>query len=267
MERRKEEGKKKGTEGRKEEGRTKEERNGGKEGRKEEGKEGWKEEGRKIWWESQQRDSVWGVGWWHERVAVNVVPSNKGDIIGALFYRVAQHQHYILHYLAMKPKTGQSKLFADALGCNDLASLKECASKKSISEIILAQVRVKSSMMLSPFAPVVDGHFLKVVKKIQNPIPVCNIPVCNIPVCNIPVCNIPVCNIPVCNIPVCNIPVCNIPVCNIPVCNIPVCNIPVCNIPVCNIPVFNIPVCNIPVCKMKGIYVQFEMECNKLKQY
>ena len=52
------------------------------------------------------------------------------------------------------------RMFADVLGCSDISQLKQCALKKSVAEIILAQVKVKSAMMLSPFAPVVDGHFL-----------------------------------------------------------------------------------------------------------
>ena len=51
------------------------------------------------------------------------------------------------------------RLFADALGC-DLSSLKKCALQKTVSEILQAQLKVKSIMMLSPFAPVVDGYFL-----------------------------------------------------------------------------------------------------------
>ncbi|XP_031571703.1 uncharacterized protein LOC116305864 [Actinia tenebrosa] len=55
----------------------------------------------------------------------------------------------------------RAKMFADALGCPELSDLKNCATKKNISEIITAQLKVNSTMLLAPFAPVVDGNFLK----------------------------------------------------------------------------------------------------------
>ncbi|XP_031571705.1 acetylcholinesterase-like [Actinia tenebrosa] len=54
-----------------------------------------------------------------------------------------------------------AKMFADALRCPTLSDLKNCAMKKNISEIITAQLKVNPTLMLAPFAPVVDGHFLE----------------------------------------------------------------------------------------------------------
>ena len=52
-----------------------------------------------------------------------------------------------------------SRRFAKALGC-DVSSLKECAKKKSVQEILSAQLKVFSEPNFLSFAPVVDGYFL-----------------------------------------------------------------------------------------------------------
>ena len=45
------------------------------------------------------------------------------------------------------------------MGC-DVSSLKECAKKKTLQEILKAQLNVTSELNFLPFAPVVDGYFL-----------------------------------------------------------------------------------------------------------
>ena len=45
------------------------------------------------------------------------------------------------------------------MGC-DMSSLKECAKKKSVKEILSAQLKVFLEPNFLPFAPVVDGYFL-----------------------------------------------------------------------------------------------------------
>ena len=49
--------------------------------------------------------------------------------------------------------------FAQAVGC-DITSLKACAKKKSVQEILAAQLKVFSEPNFLPLAPVVDGVFL-----------------------------------------------------------------------------------------------------------
>ena len=53
-----------------------------------------------------------------------------------------------------------SRRFAEAVGCDDIYSLKACAKKKSVQEILSAQNKVLSMPNLLAFAPVVDGYLL-----------------------------------------------------------------------------------------------------------
>jgi len=53
----------------------------------------------------------------------------------------------------------RARSFAEAVGC-DMSSLKECAKKKSVKEILSAQLKVFLEPNFLPFAPVVDGYFL-----------------------------------------------------------------------------------------------------------
>jgi len=41
-----------------------------------------------------------------------------------------------------------------------MASLKACAKKKSVQEILVAQLKVFASLNFLSFAPVVDGYFM-----------------------------------------------------------------------------------------------------------
>lgn len=66
----------------------------------------------------------------------------------------------VIHLLIVNFSSWTRK-FADALECPELSDLKNCAMKKSISEIITAQLKVNSTMLLAPFAPVVDGNVLE----------------------------------------------------------------------------------------------------------
>ena len=51
------------------------------------------------------------------------------------------------------------RCFAKAVGC-EMASLKACAKKKSVQELLVAQLKVFASPNFLPFAPVVDGYFM-----------------------------------------------------------------------------------------------------------
>lgn len=61
--------------------------------------------------------------------------------------------HFIFVYV-------YSRRFAEAVGCDDIFSLKACAKKKSVQEILSAQNKVLSMPNLLAFAPVVDGYLL-----------------------------------------------------------------------------------------------------------
>ena len=49
--------------------------------------------------------------------------------------------------------------FAEVLGCEE-SSLKECAKKKTLQEIIDAQIQIYPKEHVLTFCPVVDGYFL-----------------------------------------------------------------------------------------------------------
>ena len=52
-----------------------------------------------------------------------------------------------------------SRRLAQLLGCDE-SSLKECAKKKTLQEIIDAQIQICPKEHVLSFCPVVDGYFL-----------------------------------------------------------------------------------------------------------
>ena len=52
-----------------------------------------------------------------------------------------------------------SRSFAKAVGCT-MTSLKVCAKKKTVQEVLAAQTKIFAQPNLLTLAPVVDGYFL-----------------------------------------------------------------------------------------------------------
>ena len=67
---------------------------------------------------------------------------------------------YIVYFLNSFFVYVYSRKFAEAVGCDDIYSLKACAKRKSVQEILSAQNKVLSMPNLLAFAPVVDGYLL-----------------------------------------------------------------------------------------------------------
>ncbi|KAL9961301.1 hypothetical protein ACROYT_G030214 [Oculina patagonica] len=53
----------------------------------------------------------------------------------------------------------RARSFAKAIGC-EITSLKECAKKKTVQEVLAAQIKIVSPQNYLPLTPVPDGYFL-----------------------------------------------------------------------------------------------------------